>query len=169
MSQGRMEQVGTPSQIYNVPATEFVARFVGTLNILSGRVIDARSGRVLVAGRELRTASPVSAPNGTEVSVALRPEAIRIGTAADGGADGNDRLEGTVADVTFLGSIVRVRVRLDDGSGPVAFDTFNNPHALPAAVDSRVTLVFPPEALLVLGSGSTPAEALVDADGLPAT
>jgi putative spermidine/putrescine transport system ATP-binding protein len=166
MSQGRMEQVGTPSQIYNTPATEFVARFVGTLNILPGRVVDAASGRVNVAGQELRVGNPVTAGNGAQVSVALRPEAIGLETTA--APDGN-RLSGRVSDVTFLGSIVRIRVRLEDGSGPVAFDTFNNPHAVPPAIDERVTLAFPPEALLVLQESATPGHTLVDADGLPAT
>jgi len=165
MSQGRMEQVGTPSEIYNTPATEFVARFVGTLNILPGVVVDAPSGRVKVAGQELRVGSPVTAMNGSQVHVALRPEAIAI---ASGDVDGN-LLSGTVADVTFLGSIVRIRVRLGDGSGPVAFDTFNNPHAAPPAIGAAVTLAFPPEALLVLAESATPSHALVDADGLPAT
>jgi putative spermidine/putrescine transport system ATP-binding protein len=165
MSQGRMEQVGTPFQIYNTPSTEFVARFVGTLNILPGRVVDAAGSRVLVAGQDLRVGSPITGGNGAEVSVALRPEAISLASAS---VDGN-RLSGHVADVTFLGSIVRIRVRLDDGSGPVAFDTFNNPHAAPPAIGEAVTLAFPPEALLALAGSSTPAHALVDADGLPAT
>jgi len=165
MSQGRMEQVGTPSQIYNTPATDFVARFVGTLNILPGVIVDAPSGRVKVAGQELRVGSTVRATNGSQVHVALRPEAITI---AAGDVDGN-RLSGTVADVTFLGSIVRIRVRLADGSGPVAFDTFNNPHHAPPVIDASVTLAFPPEALLVLVESATPSHALIDEDGLPAT
>jgi len=164
MSQGRVEQVGNPSQIYNTPATEFVARFVGTLNILPGRVIDAPGGRLKVAGHELRVGLPIAAANGSEVSVALRPEAIEL---AIGTEEGN-RMVGRVADVTFLGSIVRIRVNLADGSGVVAFDIFNNPHLALPPIDSQVTLAFPPEALLVLGSSDTPAAAVVDDDGLPA-
>src|SRR5882672_2821088 len=48
MSDGRVEQIGTPSEIYNAPRTRFVASFVGTLNILRGRVIDAATGRITI-------------------------------------------------------------------------------------------------------------------------
>jgi putative spermidine/putrescine transport system ATP-binding protein len=147
MSQGRIEQVGSPSQIYNTPATEFVARFVGTLNILEARVADAAGARVIVAGRELRVSKPIARTAGDLVSVALRPEAIALGA----GNPGDDRLPGRVEDVTFLGSIVRIRVRLPDGSGPVAFDTFNNPYVAPPAIGEDVELSFSPEALLVVG------------------
>ncbi len=164
MSQGHMEQVGTPSEIYNAPATEFVARFVGTLNILPGQVVDAPGGRLRVAGQELRTGTPIAAPDGAEVSVTLRPEAIGLDTGVQEG----NRLGGVVSDVTFLGSIVRIRVRLGDGSGIIAFDTFNNPHHAPPVIDTSVTLAFPPEALHVLSSSDTPAAAVVDDDGLPA-
>ena len=47
MSEGRIEQIGTPFEIYNFPRTRFVASFVGTLNILRGKVIEAASGRIL--------------------------------------------------------------------------------------------------------------------------
>jgi putative spermidine/putrescine transport system ATP-binding protein len=164
MSQGRMEQVGTPSAIYNAPATEFVARFVGTLNILPGLVVDASDRRVRVAGQEMHVGSDITAPNGAQVSVALRPEAIGLAVPSDVG----NRLSGTVADVTFLGSIVRIRVSLGEGEGIVAFDTFNNPHHAPPAIGSAVTLAFPPEAVLVLATSDTPAAAVVDDDGLPA-
>ncbi|MFN8621473.1 MAG: ABC transporter ATP-binding protein [Chloroflexota bacterium] len=163
MSQGRVEQVGDPSAIYNTPATEFVARFVGTLNILPARVIDAPGGRIDLSGHELRVGSAVNAPNGSTVTVALRPEAIGVVPST---AEGN-LLVGDVADVTFLGSIVRIRVALADG-GVVAFDTFNNPHVAPPRIGETVTLGFPPEALLVLGSADTPVAATIDDDGLPA-
>ena len=146
MSQGRIEQIGTPSEIYNAPATEFVARFVGTLNLLPATVTDAASGRVRIAGRELRAASAVEAPSGSSATVALRPEAIVIG---DGGSEAN-RLDGSVSDVTFLGSIVRIRVRVEGVDAVVALDTFNNPHEAPPRIGDHLRLAFPPEALLVL-------------------
>jgi putative spermidine/putrescine transport system ATP-binding protein len=96
------------------------------------------------------------------VTVALRPEAVSLGP----GAPDADRLSGTVSDVTFLGSIVRVRVRLPDGTGPVAFDTFNNPHVPPPGIDAPITISFPSEALLVLDASATEADEL--AEGLDA-
>ena len=53
MSEGRIEQIGTPSEIYNFPTTAFVASFVGTLNVLAGRTVDAASGRLEVEGQEI--------------------------------------------------------------------------------------------------------------------
>ncbi len=166
MSHGRIEQVGPPSAIYNTPATEFVARFVGTLNLLSAEVIDAGTGRVRIAGRELRAALPVAAQTGTTATAALRPEAILTGSA---GADRN-ALDGTVTDVTFLGSIVRVRIRLGESGETVAVDAFNNPHVPPPAIGSALTVTFPAEALLVLAPSATAGgagAAAGDADGLP--
>ena len=55
MSEGRIEQIGTPSEIYNFPATTFVASFVGTLNLVSAGVIDGGSGRLSIDGQEVRT------------------------------------------------------------------------------------------------------------------
>src|ERR1035437_4827666 len=54
MSEGRIEQIGTPFEIYNFPLTPFVTRFVGTLNVLNARVLDATSGRLDVGGQEMR-------------------------------------------------------------------------------------------------------------------
>src|SRR5262245_31290881 len=59
MSEGRMEQVGTPFEIYNFPATGFVASFVGTLNVLAADVADAASGRLRVDGQDIRVAKPI--------------------------------------------------------------------------------------------------------------
>src|ERR671932_185336 len=53
MNEGRIEQIGTPFEIYNFPQTSFVASFVGTLNILSAAVVDASSGRLNLDGQEI--------------------------------------------------------------------------------------------------------------------
>ena len=79
MSEGRIEQIGTPFEVYNFPATSFVASFVGTLNVLEAKVIDPGSGRLAVNGQEVVTAKPVAASVGASISVALRP-----GDALDG-------------------------------------------------------------------------------------
>jgi putative spermidine/putrescine transport system ATP-binding protein len=55
MSEGRIEQIGTPSDIYNFPATSFVASFVGTLNLVRAGVIDPSAGRLSIDGQEIRT------------------------------------------------------------------------------------------------------------------
>ena len=167
MSQGRIEQVGTPFEIYNFPKTAFVASFVGTLNVLHADVVDAAAGIVSVAGQQIRLAKPLDAgDHRTSVEIALRPEII---TLREAGAEAN-RLSGTVLRVTFLGSIVRVRITLDGTDRSIAFDTFNNPHLAVPADGERVTVSFPPEACLVLDQSVAEIKAAVAQaeDELPA-
>ena len=154
MSEGRIEQIGTPSEIYNFPSTAFVASFVGTLNLVNAGVIDAAAGRLSIDGQEVRTSKAVSdARSDDRVTLAVRPEGISLG---DGEA-GSNRLRGSVEDINFLGSIVRIRIRLGDGVDGqpptvVALDSFNEPHLALPAVGESVTISFPPEASFVLGA-----------------
>ena len=147
MNEGRAEQIGTPFDIYNRPRTKFVATFVGTLNILKGKVVDAAGGRIAVDGQEIATASGIANGHaGDTRAVALRPEAAFL---EDRGGNMN-RLRGTIEDVSFLGSVVRVRVRFNENS--LSLDTFNNPGATPPGRGSPVTVSFAPEDMLVLES-----------------
>ncbi|MFL5641926.1 MAG: ABC transporter ATP-binding protein [Chloroflexota bacterium] len=154
MSDGRIEQIGTPSEIYNFPATAFVASFVGTLNLVTAGVIDAGSGRLSVGGQEIRTSKRiVDAGADGRVTLAVRPEGMALG---DGPA-GSNHLRGEVEDINFLGSIVRIRFHLGDGTGGdaptvLALDTFNEPHLSVPEVGQAVTVSFPPEACFVLGA-----------------
>ena len=147
MSEGRMEQVGTPFEIYNFPKTSFVAKFVGTLNVLPARVVDAASGRLDLAGQQITASKAIGgAIPGGSVSVAIRPESVSMGD----GAPGANRLSGPIADISFLGSIVRIRMSLGEGAGTVMFDTFNNPHLALPQIGAPVTISFPPESCLVI-------------------
>jgi putative spermidine/putrescine transport system ATP-binding protein len=155
MSEGRVEQIGTPFEIYNFPSTGFVARFVGTLNVLEAKVIDPAAGTLEVAGQPIRAAGPVSGGHaGDTITVALRPEIIALGAR-----EGLNTMSGVVDDVTFLGSIVRVRIKFTDGSGVISFDTFNNPHLAVPDRGTSVTVSFPPEACLVLDKAEVAAAA----------
>jgi putative spermidine/putrescine transport system ATP-binding protein len=155
MNSGRIEQVGTPFEIYNFPATAFVASFVGTLNAVEARIAEGGSRRLSLAGSDITTASDVRGGAGEAVTVAIRPEMISFdGT---GGGDGHNRLAATVNDVAFLGAVVRVRTTLSDGSS-VSVDTFNNPSLAVPAAGTPVTLRFPPEACLVLARDAVPDE-----------
>ena len=119
---GKAEQVGTPFEIYNRPATKFVANFVGTLNVLEGTVTDAASGKVRVNTEEVALKGKLNgSKTGDTLSLALRPEAISLGRHP--GRDSS--LSGEIAEVHFLGSVIRVRVGI--GGNTVSLDTFNNP------------------------------------------
>jgi putative spermidine/putrescine transport system ATP-binding protein len=177
MSEGRIEQVGTPFEIYNFPATAFVASFVGTLNAMEARIVDAAAGRLSLGGHEVRTTSELTGSAGQAVTVALRPEMIAL-TSPDGsnvvavspGAEmsGTNRLPGTVTDVAFLGSVVRVRTAVGPDAIPVFVDTFNNPNLAVPPAGSPVVLGFPPEACLVLGRDAVPdrTDALAAAEAM---
>jgi putative spermidine/putrescine transport system ATP-binding protein len=145
MSEGRMEQVGTPFEIYNFPSTAFVASFVGTLNILPGVVRDSGRGELTIAGQPVRLGHPFEGSQGREVRVALRPEMVSLG----GAGDGQNQLTGKVTDVSFLGSIVRMRVGLEGGP-VVILDSFNEPTLKLPQLEDTVTVSFPQDGPLVL-------------------
>ena len=145
MSQGRMEQVGTPFEIYNYPRTRFVASFVGTLNVLRSRVVDAASGRITVDDQPIVASTGLDGVQAGEFrSIALRPEAVSLSAPSAGG----NGLDGTVEEVSFLGSVVRIRVRF--GENTISLDTFNKPSAPPPERGQKVTVAFARDALLVL-------------------
>ncbi|MFG3048053.1 ABC transporter ATP-binding protein [Streptomyces sp. NPDC048241] len=110
MNAGRVEQLGSPAELYENPRTTFVANFLGTSNLIEAEV-DSRSGGdiVLRAGDgklllpETRCAAP--APAGGKLLVGIRPEKIALTHADDAGSvpDGRNRLTGTIADASFIG------------------------------------------------------------------
>ncbi|MFK8253974.1 ABC transporter ATP-binding protein [Ancylobacter terrae] len=145
MSEGRMEQVGNPYEIYNYPSTRFVAGFVGTLNILKAQVLDAATGRLAIDGQEVITTRALEgSAAGSHRSVALRPEAVALGEP-----DGvKNALKGTIEEVGFLGSVVRIKVRL--GENAISLDTFNSSSVSPPKKGETATILFAREDLLVL-------------------
>ncbi len=91
LSQGRIEQLGTAWEVYERPATEFVARFMGASNLLPGRVTEVATGRVRIAlvdgpTRWFPAPSAPVAP-GADVKVMLRPERLVMATEAPAGPD----------------------------------------------------------------------------------
>jgi putative spermidine/putrescine transport system ATP-binding protein len=145
MSEGRIEQVGRPFEIYNHPRTRFVASFVGTLSILKGKVLDAASGRVAIDGQEVFAARGLGhLSNGGAHSFALRPEAVTLGS----GVNGRNALRGTIDQVSFLGSIIRIRVNLRENA--VLLDALNSPGTPPPEYGSEVTVNFSRDDLLAL-------------------
>jgi putative spermidine/putrescine transport system ATP-binding protein len=136
MSQGRMEQVGSPVQIYNYPATEFVANFVGQLNLLPVTDVDLAQATCKLAGQMVQFDHSSDRMLTEKPRLAIRPEEVQIGAG-----EGRNALTGTVASVLFLGAVVRLRVNV----GGVLFSTdlFNERSTtLPRAGD-EVLLSFP--------------------------
>ncbi|MBS1180248.1 MAG: potA 7 [Proteobacteria bacterium] len=145
MNEGRADQVGTPSAIYNNPATRFVASFVGTLNLFEARVVDPASGRVSIDGQPVMTARDISAFGiADEATVALRPEALTLGN----GDDDRNTLAGTVEEVSFLGAVIRVRVRLREAR--VSLDIFNDPALVLPKIGMPAVVSFKKDDLLII-------------------
>ncbi|MEV0383134.1 ABC transporter ATP-binding protein [Nonomuraea sp. NPDC050643] len=99
---GRLEQVGPPAEVYDRPATPFVAEFVGTMNHLAGRV---SGGQVTVLGQLLPVDGP--APADPSVDVLIRPEAVQVVPSPDGPSQ--------VLAASFRGSSVRLRLAVEGG------------------------------------------------------
>lgn len=145
MNAGNIDQLGAPHDIYNKPATRFVATFVGHLNTIEAVVTDATTRTVAIDGQTAVVhALPPSATTGSAISLTLRPEVLAIGAR-----DGNDiTLTGTIADVTFLGSVIRLRVAL--GRNVVSLDTFNDQRTAPPGRGEPVTISLAGKDLLAL-------------------
>jgi putative spermidine/putrescine transport system ATP-binding protein len=118
MREGRVEQVGSPRELYNAPANEFVADFLGSANLLAGRVVArTEDGLTIELGRgtmvALRAAG-VAAEVGAAVKLLVRPEDVDI-VGAGGAAPESDVLRGKIGEVIYLGEMTRVVVETDEG------------------------------------------------------
>jgi putative spermidine/putrescine transport system ATP-binding protein len=149
MNHARIEQAGTPFDIYNFPRTQFVASFVGTLNSLQAEVVDADAGLLRVDGQPVQAARALpDVQAGEQVALALRPELLSLDGVSEPGPGAENRLKGTLESVNFLGSIVRMQIRVGDAT--LLLDEFNNPSLALPAVGAPVTIQFGREACLVL-------------------
>jgi putative spermidine/putrescine transport system ATP-binding protein len=140
MHGGRMEQCAPPAELYERPATAFVAEFVGTMNRFPGRLTEA-GAMVEVSGRKLWIAS---APDGLtgDVDVLVRPEAVEVAADPDG--------PGQVVATTFLGAVTRLTVRLNDGPGAREIKADVPTHAAAGlGAGTRVAVSLPDRPVLV--------------------
>ncbi|HLC06065.1 MAG TPA: ABC transporter ATP-binding protein [Anaerolineales bacterium] len=142
MNAGHVEQIGTPFEIYNYPHTSFVASFVGTLNQLRCRVVDAASARLSLDGQEFNASAPVKA-TAKEIVIMLRPEEMHLGTR-----QGENHLKGTVESVAFLGAVVRIQTKLGDSI--ITLDTLNERQLAIPRVGESIEVSFPPLACWVM-------------------
>jgi putrescine transport system ATP-binding protein len=153
MDHGRLIQVATPTEIYERPNSRWVADFIGDINLIEGRVVDAGAsgtGIASTAAGQLRgLACPEARPSDT-VWVALRPEKIRIGRQPPPTA-GENCVAGQVENIAYLGDLSVYKVRLDTGSVlKAAVANVTRLVERPIDWDDRVWLTWAPEAAMVL-------------------
>ena len=127
MDAGRLEQVATPRELYEAPASRWVAEFVGDINLFEGQ-IEPRESRLTMAPRlaivtrdagTVFVAEPRQPIAKTSVCVAIRPEKIKLSSRGPVSSDNThaiNRLEGVVTDVGYLGGVTSYKVKLDSGA-----------------------------------------------------
>ena len=119
MSEGRFLQVGAPAEIYETPATRFVADFIGNVNLMDGQVAEASADHAIVDCGDVRhrIASDGGLAQGASVTVALRPEKIRIfRDAAESPFESTfNSAHGVVQDLAYFGSYTVYHLRLQSG------------------------------------------------------
>ena len=116
MNEGHVVQVGTPRQIYEQPANQFVADFVGTTNFIAGTVTALDGGRCVVnsAIGELKAHAGDGIAKSGAVIVSVRPEDVELSEAPPPPADGDTVCRGTVSAKDFLGDYLDFSVKVGD-------------------------------------------------------
>ncbi len=131
MNEGRIEQIGTPEEVYHRPATRFVAEFIGEANILEATVDRVEDGSPVQVSIEDGTTTTVASCNeadcevGSRVLVVLRPEHLQLHRSRP---EDLPATEGRVAEVIFQGSVIRFVVERLAGGTLTVLDTTATPH-----------------------------------------
>jgi ABC-type Fe3+/spermidine/putrescine transport system ATPase subunit len=160
MNDGHLLQIGSPREIYERPIDDFVASFIGLLNVLSLRVDEVAGGMAIGRPNDgdrvsVRVSDEVRA--GEVIKVAVRPERVAV-DSRDGPARGSgSHIQGVVADITYLGSATQFHVD-SDSFGRVVSHRMNEGELESLAAGSRVALSWPLDAALVLLTNAAPPE-----------
>jgi spermidine/putrescine transport system ATP-binding protein len=144
MNQGRIEQLGTPSDLYETPATAYVASFLGASNLIAGTVSGADTVR-LRNGSDVRVRPTALGGRTGAVAVGIRPEKIELG----GGQE--NTLDGTIAEQAYVG--VATQYLVDTECGRLTVYRQNaSPGLNGAGPGQRLTLSWSPESTFVVDS-----------------
>jgi ABC-type Fe3+/spermidine/putrescine transport system ATPase subunit len=142
--QGRVEQVGTPDEIYRRPATPFAARFVGDANVLPVSVVELTGARATVDLVGIRLVAPCDGALAAGPGwLVVRPEVIRLGAVA------GDGMRGVVRDVAFRGSGFACQLDVEGLPEPVKAELSAESGA-PPELGSAVGIVWDSEAVCLL-------------------
>ena len=153
MNGGVVEQIADPKEIYEHPKTPFVADFIGSLNALDFRVDEVSDGlAVMKLGESDRLVVPVGAgiQPGSSLRVAVRPERVRIEPGNGRAPEGGSRVEGTIAELVYLGGLTHFHVDAGD-AGRVVSHRMDDEVASSLQPGGKVVLSWPAEHAYVLG------------------
>ena len=118
MDRGRIVQVGAPSELYDHPATPYVANFLGTSNLIVAKVAEASGDAVAAAfgANTIRVAANGARPPvGAEIMLCIRPEKVRLLDAGGEAPAGFNRLSGVILEQFFHGDSIRLALDIDGG------------------------------------------------------
>jgi len=146
MNGGRIEQLGAPSDLYERPATAFVAGFLGVSNLLYGTVAGADTVR-LDGGGELRVAARALGGRSGRIALGVRPEKIRLGTSEP------NRLEGRVIERAYVGVATQYVLQTDHGSIQVYVQNLE-PGVQDGQAGASMTVSFSPDVVFVVDATS---------------
>ncbi|MEQ1937392.1 ABC transporter ATP-binding protein [Mesorhizobium sp. CN5-321] len=152
MDKGEVMQVATPAEVYEAPASRFVANFVGNVNMFEGKVAERAADKARItgaSGAQIQVENAGDTAAGSDVAFAIRPEKIKVSSKRP--ADAVNALEGQVYDIAYLGDMTVYHVRLDDGQ-MVRASAMNATRAVddPLTWDDRAWISFRPDAGVVL-------------------
>jgi spermidine/putrescine transport system ATP-binding protein len=158
MDAGRIEQLGSPRELYEYPATRFVANFIGTSNILTGR-LERKGDAWALAGlgpdQRVLVTDAGETSQGQEVELAVRPEKMILRAEHDPPPPDRCALRVTVTEIVYLGTSTQYRTVSDTGTAVAVYR--QNASATPGAevLTGQVGwLEWPPEHSYVLGGGT---------------
>jgi iron(III) transport system ATP-binding protein len=140
LNDGILQQVGTPMMLYDQPANRFVARFLGTANILRGKVVDRDGQRVFESAGGIRIPVPSDAEISPQMTAMFRPQHLRILEQNDVVDDNKVTFEGVVKHSEFLGYLVRYAVEIDGTDILVDDEHYMGRHKYEVGTTLRVAL-----------------------------
>jgi spermidine/putrescine transport system ATP-binding protein len=158
MHSGRIEQLGAPVELYEQPASAYVANFLGQSNLLEARVVERSAEEVVldVHGQRVRMAAARNKSTGDDVLAGIRPEKVELseGDAAPGSQNGTALTGGVVTDASFTGMSTQYLVRMPWGQELTVFAQNTGARVVP--VGSTATLSWNPEHMFGLDGSEDP-------------
>lgn len=145
MNEGKIEQIGTPTEIYEKPASQFVACFIGYINIIKGRIESLQNDAVIVStgvGEFVNINKDLTGLNrGERVTVIVRPESAVLGRKQSQGD--KNCVSGTIINFTYIGAVVRYSIDLDGLESPFILDVSNPEGKGILQIGENVDISFP--------------------------
>ena len=157
MESGRIVQIGSPREVYDYPANEFIADFLGDTNIFRGRIVELDESRVLVRLPDMSVIHAIPAATrhheaplkeNMNVNVSIRPQKVSITGGVSQSSKSQNSFEGVIEEIEYVGAYIRYHAKLTAGSSMVVEQVLRD--VTTKNVGDRVVLACAVEDCLVL-------------------